>query len=185
MYRNRHFKKAKLLILILWFPALLNAQKLEKQIIDHISGDTSVSTKKEAVFSRTLMADVLAIKLVKIKLAKTNSISYSLEFEITKEYGHLFSVKSGSLVSIKFTDGSVITIPAAFDGYFDIKHAGGESYYSGSAWYNLDGKNLSELKSKEISFIRIETSEATFDYEIKKKNADVVKKHLELITKSQ
>lgn len=49
-------------------------------------------------------------------------------------------------------------------------------------YYKLEKDDIETLKTKSVSIIRIATDgTANFDYEIKPKNADVIKKDLELI----
>ena len=167
------------------------SQKLEKPTIDPINGDTSISTKKEVIFNKfSIVLDYLSFTINKISLPNSASVSYSLVFDIAKGYGSDFTIEKGSAISIKFTNGKILELSASLRNNSQYFHSSGSqigtsyvpgsSGYQASAWYNLSMDDIDTLKSNDIVFIRINTTEAPFDYEIKKKNAEAVKKALAL-----
>lgn len=186
-------KRAILILVLSIISVSIRAQKIEKLSVDPITGDTSITTKLETISNKLgLVINYLACNVRRISLSKSNTRGYFLSFYINTFYDKGFSIPKDNKASIKFTDGTILEVTSSFDSNSEYYHTSGSqigtSYIGGSSGstahvsYNLTSSDIQVLKSKEISFIRIETSVAPFDYEIKKKNSEVIKKHLELIT---
>ena len=158
-------------------------QKLEKPVIDKITGDTTISTSKERLVTNVnlVSSDVLYIRLVKSKG------KYFANFQIYKNSPVIFSVNKGDKAIIKLTDNSLVTLYSVDDLLSDNRVT---SYGSnilndtkGSMFYLLQPADIEALKKTGVSVVRLETSKVNFDYDVKPKNADLIIKSLQLIDK--
>lgn len=151
-----------------------DAQKLERPRIDKITGDTTFETKEEVLANPfTMVRHYLGSGILK------GSGNYVLYFHLKEGGDAPYYVLQGFKATIKFTDGKLIQLTAVADEYSSYKPVVTESTIS----YHLTDSDLEALKSGKISVIRVETSGAPLDFDIKDNKADMIKKQLELISK--
>jgi len=171
-------KKSLIVILLLSAAYISKAQKLEKPKIDKITGDTTFSTSKEIITNKVgLIYDYLGVKTIKTKG------DVFLSFYISKGITMLYSVNPGDKLILKTTDDKVLEIKSIASQNSDFTHSSANTYSDLIALYPVSSDDLIKLKAGTIKVIRIETSKGNFDYDIKLKNADIIKKQIELITK--
>ncbi len=155
------------------------AQKLEKPIIDKIKGDTTWATSEERIFTKMGFGDSDILYIYTQKIGDT----YTLCFKIDRNNGiNVYTISPENITNIKFTDGSVLDLQPTASGPSEVNFHSHGSRSFGLIFYGLTKDQLKELQSKTISVVRINSSRGNFDYEIKPKNADLVKKSLDIIT---
>ncbi|MDO3642566.1 hypothetical protein [Mucilaginibacter sp. L3T2-6] len=171
-------KKYILIIITTILSLSANAQKLEKPIIDKITGDTTFSTKTEVLANPfALIQHAITVSTIRTK----NEVL--LSFHLKDALNIYYSVLKGDTTVIKFTDGRLLKITAALDSHSSFLSGGTLTYVGSDIYYALSGQEMDILKNKKIAFIRIMTSKGAFDYDIKNGKSEIVKKQLELITK--
>jgi len=155
------------------------AQKLEKPEIDKIKGDTTWKTSDERIYTQLGLVTGRLLYAYMEKIGK----SYVLAFRIDNVNGpRIFSIGTENITNIKFTDNSVLDLAPAVGGDSHVSYNTNATRVIDLIFYNLSKEDIETLQSKSISIIRISTNGAgNFDYEIKPKNSDLLKKELELI----
>jgi hypothetical protein len=156
----------------------VNAQKLEKPMIDKISGDITLSTKEQVLSNPfTIPGHYLAGYIIKGK--GYCELCFHLKDGLDIDYYVLKGYKG----VIKFTDGKLLEINALFDKDSspipDASPPVTQSFLS----FDLTNEDITALENGKVSVIRIMTSQGAFDYEIKDGKSEIIKKQLELITK--
>lgn len=154
-----------------------SAQKLEKPLIDKISGDTTLSTQEEQLIKKA-STKPHHINSSAIKIAG----HYSLIFHLLDRLSPVYSIPKGSKADVKFINGDIIELVALTDQMASshINDFGG--YSDINVIYRLTNDDLAKLKANDISFIRISTSAGLFDYDIDNNKSSIVRKQLQLIT---
>ena len=155
------------------------AQKLEKPEIDKIKGDTTWKTSDERIYTQLGFATG---RLLYVYMQKIGT-SYVLCFRIDNMNGpRVWSVGPANITNIKFTDNSVLDLKPDAGGDARVTYGSQADRVINLVYYRLENEDIEILKTKSVSIIRIATDgAANFDYEIKPKNSDLIKKDLELI----
>ncbi|MDN3579801.1 hypothetical protein [Mucilaginibacter flavus] len=156
-----------------------NAQKLEKPEIDKIKGDTTWKTSDERIYTQLGLASGRLLYVYAEKIGQ----SYILCFRIDNMNGpRVWSVGAADITNIKFTDNSVLDLKPEVGGEARVSYNSQADRVINLIFYKLDKEDIETLRTKSVSVIRIATDGAgNFDYEIKPKNADLIKKDLDLI----
>ncbi len=101
----------------------------------------------------------------------------------------VFSIAKNQKAYIALNDNSRITLNSAFDnlGDAEVNLIGDNVVTTGTAYgyYELTKADVEKLTSLSVTAVSIETTDGNFDYDIKPKNADLIKKELELISKAK
>jgi hypothetical protein len=154
------------------------AQKLEKPKIDKITGDTTLSTKEQALANPfTLPGHYLAGNIMKGKNY------WAMYFHLKDGMDLHYYVLKGDKAIIKFTDGKLLEISAAIDAYSSIVPYATPPVTEIFLVFDLTNEDITALENGRIAVVRINTSQGPFDYDIKDSKAEIFKKQLELITK--
>ena len=155
-----------------------NAQKLEKPVIDKITGDTTFNVKEQVLANPfTLPGHWLAGNVSKAK-------NYTLLYLHLKDGMDIYySVYEGDKAIIKFINGKMLEISAVADEHSSLIPYASPAVTQSFIAYDLADADVEALKNNKISVIRIMTSKGPFDYEIKDGKSEVIKKQLELIAK--
>ena len=159
-----------------------NAQKLEKPMIDKLTGDTTWETSQEKISSNMQMMSLSQENLY-LSSAKIPHVGYCLTFKILNANGiTVFSINKGNRVYLKLSDKTIDTLINNLDviSETDVKSS---SNVVGTAYVLviLNKDNRDRLKSATVELIRFETSKGNFDYEIKPKNSAIINKEIGLI----
>ncbi|WDF80973.1 hypothetical protein ACFGVS_04075 [Mucilaginibacter sp. AW1-7] len=156
-----------------------SAQKLEKPEIDKIKGDTTWKTSDERIYTQLGFATGRLLYVYAEKIGT----SYVLCFRIDNMNGpRVWSIGPANITNIKFTDNSVLDLKPDVGGDAHVTYGSQADRIINLVYYKLEKDDIETLKTKSVSIIRIATDgAANFDYEIKPKNADLIKKDLELI----
>ncbi|MES2062548.1 MAG: hypothetical protein V4456_11550 [Bacteroidota bacterium] len=180
-------KKSYLTAVLLCLLALtVNAQKLLPPKIDKMTGDTTLKTSEERIFTSLSWTggetDILYTYAAKYKGSKF------LVFHINVTNGKrssVFAVSKGSKAFLKIANGSIIELTA---GTSEISES---QVFSGTFGANTRGdaypifeltKELEEkFKGVSVVMVRIETTNGNMDFEIKEKKATIISKEIELI----
>ncbi|WP_184543336.1 hypothetical protein [Mucilaginibacter sp. FT3.2] len=173
-------KKAYLTIILLaCIAASVSAQKLEKPNIDKIKGDTTWQTSDERIYTQLGLVTARLLYTHMEKIGK----SYVLVLKIDNMNGpRIFSIGAENITNIKFTDNSVINLSPTVGGDSHVTYNTEANRIINLVFYSLEKEDIETLRTKSISIVRIATTgAANFDYEIKPKNADLIKKELDLI----
>ena len=177
--------KKILLTATILLPFMAYSQKLQKPVVDKISGETTLSTSKDKLY---VHGNVLTQQgeAVECLVEKKGQVVTLILIPQTLNEKVVFTVAKGQKAYLKSTNGSMVTL--ASDSYLisdsKVDQAGGVVYSNGllRVPYVLSAEDIEKLKTLELSFLRIETSTGNFDCDIKPKYADVIKKQLTLIT---
>ncbi|TWI95921.1 hypothetical protein JN11_04196 [Mucilaginibacter frigoritolerans] len=154
------------------------AQKLQKPVIDKITGDTTLETKEEPMQSKLS----LSTHLIGCSIMKGKGIY--LCFHLREGFVEWdFYVSAGDKAIIKFADGKLIELDAAFEDHSSIHYDATPIFTAAYFYYSLNGGDIDQLKNNKIAVIRINTSMGNFDYDISDGKSEIVKKQLELIAK--
>ncbi len=171
------------LTIILTFGICLaaNAQKLEKPKIDKIEGDTTWRTSDERIYTKLGWASGDVLYAYALKIRKSYVLALRLESANGPGY---FTIGKDNITNIKFTDNSILDlVPANEDDYARKQYFDTGTKTTALVYYHLSGTAIEQLKTKLVAIIRISTSgAANLDFEIKTKNADIIKKEIVLIT---
>jgi len=175
-------KKAFIFLLICFACIIVRAQKLQKPIIDKITGDTTWQTSRERLAAKTNFwgSDILFTYAFKTKQRPF------LAFSLLNGQGiKIFSINEGNKAIIKMSDGKIISLSAVTSRTSDVDVAFigniDTSTSTNLAFYKISVEDLTVLLSGKMSVVRIETSKGNFDYDIKEKNSEVVSKLLSLL----
>lgn len=171
-------KKVYLIAIAAGFALSARAQKLQKPNIDKISGDTTLSTSEERIFTKVGLGPS---QILYAYVSKSKGI-HTLVLKMDNNNGvYIYHVTPNDVTNIKFTDGSVLNINPGINSNSDDKSTSVGHRSILSVYYALSTKDIAQLKAKPISYIRIATSAAPMDYEIKEKNGDIIKNELALL----
>lgn len=177
-------KKNLLAILLLIFICFYaNAQKLEKPIVDKITGDTTLATKSEVLQNKfSIVTDYLSCNIIKFSPVKIKGF-YNISFKVMKGLNMVVSSEPGNKAIFKLKDGRLIEVSTKLQSYssYDPSQAGG--ILTLNILYELTDEDVINLKSLPIAVIRLETSKGPFDYELSGSKAEIIKKQLDLVTK--
>ena len=176
--------KRSILILTFLFPFIVSAQKLLKPNIDKISGDTTWLTSKEKLYLHgnylTGQGEGVLCWVEKSKGIKVLGLNPQ-----TVNQRDVFSIPKGQKAYLKLGDNTTITLNSLTSdiGNSHVGIAGDYVISGGSAigFYVLTDEAVQKIKANPVVFVRIETSTGNFDCDIKSKNAELIKKQLELI----
>ncbi len=154
------------------------AQKLQKPVIDKITGDTTLETKEEPLQSKLS----LSLHLIGCSILKGRGV-YLLYFH-TKEAGDWdFVIQDGYAAVIKFTNGKLLQLNTVGQHYSKIMYDATPVFSDTSIPYSISNDDIDQLKNSKIAVIRINTSVGSFDYSVSDARSEIVKKQLDLITK--
>jgi len=168
-------KKTLLLTAIAAMPLLSNAQKLEKPIIDKFSGDTTQFTNENTLTNKfDLIVNYLSCRAMKV-----NTL-YEIGFHILKGSTGYYAIHKGDKCYIKFDNGDIITLFSSDDYSSNTRYSSYGSSYESTPWFVLKQDDIDKLKNGKVTTIRIVTTVAPFDYDIKDKNSEIIKKELSL-----
>lgn len=155
------------------------AQKLEKPVIDKITGETTLQTQEQTLANKmTWVGHYLGCNITKFRG------HYLLYLHLKESTDGYYDIKKDYTATIKFTDGKLLTITSAFDRESSFIHGAYPLVAECNAVYYLDKETISALMSGKIAFVRLATTSGDFDYEISNGKAELIKKQLELITKN-
>jgi len=155
-----------------------DAQKLQKPIIDKITGDTTLETKEEPLQSKLS----LSLHLIGCSILKGRGV-YLLYFHV-KEAGEWdFSVQDGYAAIVKFTSGKMLQLNTVGQNYSKIIYDAKPVFSDASLPYSISNDEIDQLKNNKIAVIRINTSAGSFDYSVSDARSEIIKKQLDLITK--
>ncbi|QXV66889.1 hypothetical protein INP83_07350 [Mucilaginibacter sp. 21P] len=171
--------KKLLLILILFIPFTVSAQKLLKPTVDKLTGDTIWSTSKEKLYMHgnylTGQGEAVVCFLKSTKGAK----GLVLNIQSTNQAKFPVFVKEGK-ANFKLADGSIVTLTCVSDDY---SISGSTVAIAGSSFglFGLSPADIEKLSTQNITFIRLETTAGNFDCDIKTKNAEMFKKQFAVL----
>jgi len=172
-------KKCLLMALLAILCLSVKAQKIFRTDIDKFTGDTTVETKFEVLYSKLGLSNT---RRVNAAILKTKDYWY-LKLEII-EYGTgLFMVKEGMKCHIKFSNNEILSLSCP-------ETIIGKNYYSTYAdsidafvYYHIEDEDVEKIKNNNIAIVRVETTNRIYDYEIEKKKSDIIKNQLNLVDK--
>jgi hypothetical protein len=180
--------KKLLLILFLFLPFIVSAQKLLKPNIDKISGDTvwSTSTDKLYLHGNYLTQQGEAVQCFVVKIHNVH-ILYMIPQTLNEQ--SVFSIDKGQKAYLKFSDKSLITLTN--DKYkisdANVFEAGNTVNDKGSITvsYILTDDDIKIINNADLTFVRFETSNSNFDCDIKPKFAELIRKQIALVDKAK
>ncbi len=156
----------------------VKAQKLEKPVIDKISGDTTWLAKEQTLANPfTIPGHFLAGNIVKGKNY------WAIYFHLRDGLDIHYYVSKGDKAIIKFADGKLLEILSIFNAHSSIIPYATPPVAESFLGFDLPEEAISALENGKISVIRIQTSKGDFDYDIKDSKSEIIKKQLELIAK--
>jgi len=170
-------------ILLLLLGALVtmqvSAQKLLPPKIDKISGDTTFATSLDRIASD---ANMFGAVVVSGTIYRTRR-QYSLFFEVVNAAAksHVFEIDPGDIAIIKMATGKLDTLTCISGGISDTKYSNYGSRNLLRAGYVLHPSNVLSLSSDDIAFIRIQTKSEQMDFDVKGKQAWVIRKQILLL----
>jgi hypothetical protein len=170
----------KYILLTLMAITILNAkaQKLEKPKIDKITGAFTISAKEQVLANPfTLPGHYLAGQIVR------GPNYWAIYFHLKDGMDIYYSVLKGDKAIIKFTDGKLLEVSSAFDAQSSIIPYATPPVAESFLAFELTDEDVAALVNGKIAVIRINTSQGDFDYAIKDRRSEIIKKQLELITK--
>jgi len=156
----------------------VEAQKLQKPVIDKITGDTTQETKEEPLQSKLS----LSLHLIGCSIFKGRG-EYLLYFHLKEGGKWHFGTEEGDQAIIKFTNGKLIQLNPVGEHNSKIMFDATPVFTDASFPYGINNDDIDQLKNNKIAVIRINTSSGAFDYEISDARSEIIKKQLELITK--
>ncbi|WP_259066678.1 hypothetical protein HDF24_21620 [Mucilaginibacter sp. X4EP1] len=163
-------------VMLLAFNA--GAQKLQKPMIDKISGDTTLMTKEEPLQSKLS----LSLHLIGCSILKGRGV-YLLYLH-SKEAGEWdFVVQDGYAAVIKFTNGKLLQLNPVGQNYSKIMYDATPVFSDADIAYGISNDDIDQLKNNKVAVIRINTSVGSFDYSVSDARSEIIKKQLDLITK--
>lgn len=174
---KRLLHKTLVLISILTLSLGAIAQKLETPHVNKLTGDTTLRTSVEKLFSKGSWTGTVG-EMLFFSLAKTKNLTL-LSVKLQTGTTSIFSVREGDELALKFKSGKVLTLKASKDrvsDYTTVSH-GSENVVV----YLLSEEDITALKAEPIEFIRIQTTRKAFDYNIERKNSEKIKKAAELL----
>ncbi len=170
-------KKTLFVFSLLLMTFKLSAQKLQKPQVDKISGDTTWLTSSEKIFAKASFSGTVGEQLY-VSSGKVNN-TYILLFSIQTGKTSIFSMEEGQIIYIKLKSGTVVTLTNIKN---NLSKYSSVSYGSNSnCYYQITNEDIDKLSSSNLQFIRLEYSGGTFEYDIKDKFSEEIKKLVLLI----
>jgi hypothetical protein len=154
------------------------AQKLQKPVIDKITGDTTLETKEEPLQSKLS----LSLHLIGCSIFKGRE-DYLLYFHLKEAGQWHFGTEEGDQAIIKFTNGKLLQLNPVGEHHSTIMFDATPVFTDASFPYGISNDDIDQLKNNKIVVIRINTSKGYYDYDISDARSEIIKKQLELITK--
>jgi hypothetical protein len=171
-------KKYILLALVAIAILSAKAQKLEKLKIDKLTGAFTLSAKEQVLANPfTLPGHYLAGNITK------GTGYWAIYFHLKDGIDIYYYVLKGDKAIIKLTNGKLLEISSAFDVQSSIIPYATPPVTESFLAYELTDEDVAALVNGKISVIRINTSQGDFDYAIKDRRSEIIKKQLELIIK--
>jgi hypothetical protein len=180
--------KKILLILFVFAPFLVSAQKLKKPIVDKITGDTIWTTSLDKLYlhGNYLTGQGEAIQCEVDRIGK-NFVLVLIPQTLNER--SVFAVGEDQKTYLKFSDNSILTLS---DGAFKISdaqvsEAGGFINDKGALTltFALKPDEIAKILSSSLTFVRFETTDGNFDCDIKPKFSDLIKKQLQLVSNAK
>jgi hypothetical protein len=159
----------KYTFLLLLLPFTCFAQKLITNT-DKLSGTTTYLTSPEKIYSK-------AGEMLDFTVSRTNAV-HVLFFAPTSGKINLTEIDSSNKTFIKYTDGRIDTLHTVSAKMLEYQPG---SVYRMVFSYYLTDSQYSNLKSKSIALVRIETNDRPADYDIPDKNSQLIQKALALL----
>lgn len=169
--------KTTLTVLLFTIATITYGQKLQKPLIDKITGDTTIATSTERIFSKASFTGTVG-EQVATTIFKARG-KYFLALNIQTAKTSIFSIDSDHKAYLKLSDGVVVTLNSIGD---DLSKYTSVSYgSSGKAVYELSKDQLKDLQTNSVTFARVEYSDGTFEYDIKPKQGELLKQQASLM----
>lgn len=155
-----------------------SAQKIDKDEKDEFNGGRTVSTTDEQLRGRKFASNSISVQGVIFITAKTDKspsdTSKSLWFSVTAD--QVTSVDKKQKIYLKLADQSVLTFNNF--GSYQLVSSGDRIYYT----LLLSPDDVEILKSKTVTKIRFETTEADINLDIDEKKQPLIQNIVNLIT---
>lgn len=152
------------------------SQKLEKPVVDRISGQVTISTKEQTLTKEfTPLAHYLGGSIFKAGEA----CSLYLHLQDAKQTVYYLSAGDHSM--IKLQDGKLLDIVVSFNTQSSVLSYKDLFVTESFIQFALTDDGVAALKSSNIIAVRINTSEGPFDYDVDNGKSEVIKKQLQLI----
>jgi hypothetical protein len=158
----------KQLIILALIPFAVYGQKITENKKDDMTGHTIIKTSKERLTG-------MSSNWIKAGVIKINNAEY-LALTISNG-GSFFIIREGAELMIKLDNDSIIK------GYSNSLESANDGVGGKQADCIYKFANTEPLKSKNISKIRVYTTEGYVDFDVKK--GDIIKKEFELIASAK
>lgn len=141
--------------------------------VDRFTSDSTITTSDDNIATmlssqgKPLIGYGLSVSTIRVK----STIGLSLYI---RSLG-VNSIDSDKKVYFKFSDGDLVVLQTS--GKYNIATSGKTLY----TVVILKGEELEKFKAKELTDIRVETSEYPLDYVVKESRKDFIKKSLALL----
>lgn len=167
-------------------PVTISAQKLLKPSIDKFTNDTVRSTTQVRFATVSGYLDIRVQFLTASVSAINNDVQLDLEVDIRKETYKFFRINKGSNTLLKLADNTIVKLSNVKDMDSQEHGFGGGIMAATPCWatvmnYSLSKEDIQKLLSSNVTAVRVEADNQTFDFDIKPKDGDLIKKMLLLI----
>jgi hypothetical protein len=157
-------------------------QKMDKMFISKKSGDTTWRTKMEALFKKKkLLVDESTLTVFSYKIS--SSIQPKLWFNGSMYARVIFEVKKRDKLEITFTDGTKDSLFAEDDQKSGVAPFNDKQ----TDWFSvyvLSQENITNLTTKDISFLSIKAGPFHFSFPLEPEKKDIIKNQLNLLLSS-
>jgi hypothetical protein len=164
------------------------SQKLLKPEVDLIKGDTTYSTSQETLHSTLKLTSSSQLKAAIVKSGRQFVLALTVKSQSMGGHPEIYSIVKDQKAYLKLDDNSLVTLLAVGNKVTDanVGMSGSGAYAMESStssmmmWYFIEPTDVQKLTEHGVKVVRLETSNANLDYEIKEKNAKVISSLLQL-----
>lgn len=171
--------------LFLLLPLIGFSQKLEKQVIDRFSDDTTKRTTMERIGAVDSFSSPEATYL-SAGATKAGDVTFlDIELDATTINNYYFTVSNGDNLLLKLADNSVIKLTNSNNINTCkrwIKHGFiGREYFIANMAYAITNFQIDDIMASDVVAVRVETDNGHFDFDIKPNGNAILKKTFKLI----
>lgn len=179
-----HYCRALAISTILLLPISAFSQKLNKPIIDKFANDTTQCTTSERIAAIESFSSPTAAYLSAWTEKFEHQILLNFKVDVTTIDNKYFIIRKGDRALLKLSDNSIIEVVCLKDADVsrqNIKKGFIErEYFEADIIYYISPEDINKLLASQVTAIRIKTDDQVFDYDIKPKNSEVLKKMFKL-----
>jgi hypothetical protein len=168
---------------------MASAQKMDKPQIDKFTNDTTFFTTTERIAGNKGSLSSSAENIEAYAGNARGSIQLRLKVELTTFDHYFYRIDAGNNVLFKLADNTILAFKNITDVHSRREGIGpritGRECWTAEAGINLSKEDISKILASPVTIIRIQTDEQDLNFDVNKKENEVLVKILQLIVSAR